>query len=123
MARGDVAQGHDRSTASRCRRTPRFQKAALIPQATDALAAEANERGKRVILILDEAHLLDGVPLEELRLLTSAEMDSDSRSPGAVLLIGHPTLRRRIKLGAFAALDQRIALRYAMTGMDPTPSR
>ncbi len=43
----------------------------------------------------------------------------DSRSPGAVLLVGQPTLRRRIKLGAFAALDQRIALRYAMTGMDP----
>ncbi len=44
----------------------------------------------------------------------------DSRSPGAVVLIGQPTLRRRIKLGAFAALDQRIALRYTMTGMDPT---
>jgi type II secretory pathway predicted ATPase ExeA len=27
-------------------------------------------------------------------------------------------LRRRIRLGAFAALDQRIALRYSMTGMD-----
>ncbi|MHB8188728.1 MAG: hypothetical protein ACYDDU_22225 [Dermatophilaceae bacterium] len=26
-------------------------------------------------------------------------------------------VRRRIKLGTFAALDQRIALRYAMTGM------
>jgi type II secretory pathway predicted ATPase ExeA len=44
----------------------------------------------------------------------------DSRSPGAVLLVGQPTLRRRIKLGAFAALDQRIALRYAMAGMDAT---
>jgi type II secretory pathway predicted ATPase ExeA len=32
-------------------------------------------------------------------------------------LVGQPTLRRRIKLGTFAALDQRIALRYAMTGM------
>lgn len=38
--------------------------------------------------------------------------------PFAGLLVGQPTLRRRIKLGAFAALDQRIALRYAMTGMD-----
>lgn len=37
------------------------------------------------------------------------------RSPA--LLVGQPTLRRRIKLGTFAALDQRIALRYAMTGM------
>jgi type II secretory pathway predicted ATPase ExeA len=34
------------------------------------------------------------------------------------LLVGQPTLRRRIRLGAFAALDQRVALRYAMTGMD-----
>jgi type II secretory pathway predicted ATPase ExeA len=42
----------------------------------------------------------------------------DSTMPFAGLLVGQPTLRRRIKLGAFAALDQRIALRYAMTGMD-----
>ena len=41
----------------------------------------------------------------------------DSRSPFACLLVGQPTLRRRIKLGTFAALDQRIALRYAMPGM------
>lgn len=53
--------------------------------------------------------------LEELRLLTNSEMDS--YSPFACLLVGQPTLRRRIKLGTFAALDQRIALRYAMTGM------
>jgi type II secretory pathway predicted ATPase ExeA len=41
----------------------------------------------------------------------------DSHSPFAALLVGQPTLRRRIKLGTFAALDQRIALRYTMTGM------
>ena len=52
--------------------------------------------------------------LEELRLLTNADMDS--HSPFACLLVGQPTLRRRIKLGTFAALDQRIALRYPMTG-------
>lgn len=97
---------------------PRFHKAALIPQATDALAAEEAERGKKIVLVLDEAHLLGADQLEELRLLTSVEMDS--RTPGAVLLVGQPTLRRRIKLGAFAALDQRIGLRYSMTGMDPT---
>jgi type II secretory pathway predicted ATPase ExeA len=48
--------------------------------------------------------------------LTNADMDS--RSPFACLLVGQPTLRRRIKLGAFAALDQRIALRYTLPGMD-----
>jgi type II secretory pathway predicted ATPase ExeA len=79
------------------------------------LAAEEHERGRTVILVLDEAHLLGIEQLEELRLLTSADMDS--HSPFACLLVGQPTLRRRIKLGTFAALDQRIALRYTMTGM------
>jgi type II secretory pathway predicted ATPase ExeA len=95
--------------------TPRFHKAALIPQAQDALATERDERGKKVVVVLDEAHLLGADQLEELRLLLNAEMDS--RSPFACLLIGQPTLRRLIKLGMFAALDQRIALRYAMAGM------
>lgn len=94
---------------------PRFHKAALIPQTVDLLTAEEHERGRTVVLVLDEAHLLDADQLEELRLLTNADMDS--HSPFAALLIGQPTLRRRIKLGTFAALDQRIALRYTMNGM------
>jgi type II secretory pathway predicted ATPase ExeA len=100
---------------------PRFHKAALIPQTADALAAELNERGRLVVLVVDEAHLLEADQLEELRLLTNADMDS--RSPFACLLVGQPTLRRRIKLGTFAALDQRIALRYAMTGMDTAETK
>ncbi|MDQ3293881.1 MAG: AAA family ATPase [Actinomycetota bacterium] len=94
---------------------PRFHKASLIPQCADALAAEENERGKRVVVVVDEAHLLAADQLEELRLLTNADMDSHSAF--ACLLIGQPTLRRRIKLGTFAALDQRIALRFAMPPM------
>ena len=43
--------------------------------------------------------------------------DMDSTSPFACLLVGQPTLRRRIKMGALAALDQRIGLRYAMPPM------
>ena len=97
---------------------PRFHKAALIPQTAELLAAEDHERGRTVVLVLDEAHLLDAAQLEELRLLTNADMDA--HSPFAGLLVGQPTLRRRIKLGTFAALDQRIALRYAMTGMTDT---
>ena len=69
-------------------------------------------------MVVDEAHLLAPDQREELRLLTNADMDS--HSPFACLLIGQPTLRRRIKLGTFAALDQRIALRFAMPPMTPT---
>jgi type II secretory pathway predicted ATPase ExeA len=101
--------------------TPRFHKASLIPQTQDALAAEATERGKHVVVAVDEAHLLDADQLEELRLLTNADMDATS--PFALILAGQPTLRRRIKLGAFAALDQRIALRYTLAGMDQADTR
>jgi type II secretory pathway predicted ATPase ExeA len=95
--------------------TPRFHHATLIPQAADALATEHAERGRTPILVIDEAHLLDHTQLEGLRMLTNHDMDS--QSPFACLLIGQPTLRRKIKLGVLAALDQRIALRYHMTGM------
>ena len=94
---------------------PRFQNAALFPQAADALAAEHAERGRTPILLIDEAHLLDHGALDLIRMLTNAEMDATS--PLACLLIGQPTLRRMIKLGILAALDQRIALRYAMPPM------
>jgi type II secretory pathway predicted ATPase ExeA len=96
---------------------PRFHHATLVPQATDALATEHAERGRTPVLVIDEAHLLDHDQLEGVRMLTNHDMDS--RSPFACLLIGQPTLRRRIKLGVLAALDQRIALRYAMPGMTP----
>ncbi len=94
---------------------PRYQKSALIAQATSLLAAEEAEWGRRVVLIINEAHMLeDG--LEELRLLMAAEFGS--RAAFACVLLGQPTLRRRIRLGTFAALNQRIALRYVLDGMD-----
>jgi type II secretory pathway predicted ATPase ExeA len=94
---------------------PRFNRATLIPQTMDLLAAEENERGRQVILIVDEAHLLEFGQLEEIRLLTNADMDS--RSALTVILIGQPTLRHQVKLGKFAALDQRILTRPHLEGM------
>ena len=94
---------------------PRFHTAMLIPQAGDALATEHAERGRVPVLIIDEAHLLDAAQLEGVRMLTNHDMDS--AAVFAALLIGQPTLRLRLKLGQLAALDQRIAVRYHMTGM------
>jgi type II secretory pathway predicted ATPase ExeA len=94
---------------------PLVHHATLVPQAADALATEHAERGRVPVLVIDEAHLLDHPQLESIRMLTNHDMDS--RSPFACLLVGQPTLRRRIKLGVLAALDQRIALRYNMPPM------
>ncbi|NKQ54297.1 AAA family ATPase [Amycolatopsis sp. K13G38] len=94
---------------------PLVHHATLVPQTADALATEQDERGRTPVLVLDEAHLLDQAQLESIRMLTNHDMDSTS--PFACLLVGQPTLRRRMKMGALAALDQRIGLRYAMPPM------
>ena len=95
---------------------PRYLKAELMAQAGDLLAAETAERHRRVVLICDEAHLMQPDQLEELRLLTNAEMDS--ASPFAGILAGQPTLNRQLRMGMFAALDQRIATRCVIKPMD-----
>lgn len=95
---------------------PRFHKAEVMAQAAGLLAAEEAERHRRVVIVLDEAHLLSPAQLEELRLLTNADMDS--ASPFAGILIGQPTLSRQLRMGIFAALDQRIATRYTIKAMD-----
>ena len=96
--------------------TPKFHRPALIAQTADLLATETAERRKTVVLIVDEGHLLSSEQLEQLRLLTNTDMDS--RSSLGLVLLGQPTLRRRLKQGHFAALDQRIGLRFHIDGLD-----
>jgi type II secretory pathway predicted ATPase ExeA len=98
---------------------PRFYHATLIPQVEAALAAEAEERNRHVLLAIDESHLLTGEQLEAVRMLTSHGMDY--ASPLTILLIGQPTLRRRLRVGDMAALDQRIQLRYHIPAPALTP--
>jgi type II secretory pathway predicted ATPase ExeA len=89
---------------------PRFHHATLIPQVEAALAAEADERNRNVILGIDEGHLLTGEQLEAIRMMTNHDLDSGS--PLTVIILGQPTLRRRLRVGDMAALDQRVQLRF-----------
>lgn len=91
---------------------PRFHRGALIAQTADLLARERDERDKKTVLIIDEAHILDPDQLEQVRCLTNDQMDSASLL--AIVLLGQPTLRRLVRRGSFAALDQRIAVRYQL---------
>jgi len=54
---------------------PKTHMATLVPQAGDALAIEAVERGRTPVLVLDEAHLLDHAQLEGIRMLTLCRGD------------------------------------------------
>ena len=59
--------------------------------------------------------------LEGIRCLGNTGMDQIA--PFCLLLLGQPTLRRRLRQGAFAALDQRIGLRYTIGGLDPAETQ
>ncbi|WP_229882592.1 ExeA family protein, partial [Streptomyces alanosinicus] len=95
--------------------TPKYHFAALAAQASAALAAEVDERGRTPALVLDESHLLDHQRLDAIRMLTNYDMDSTT--PFAVLLVGQPTLRKKMKHGVLAALEQRIAVSYQLPNM------
>jgi hypothetical protein len=62
---------------------PHFHKAEVMPQATDLLAAEQAERHRRVVLVIDQAHLLSPQQLEELGLLTNADSTRPARLPAS----------------------------------------
>jgi type II secretory pathway predicted ATPase ExeA len=97
---------------------PAFYSGVLASQTARLLAGELDERARLPVVVIDEAHLLSNTDLESLRMLTNTDMDTGSNF--ALLLIGQPTLRRRLKLAVLAALDQRVSTRYAINGMNPT---
>lgn len=90
--------------------TPSFFSGTLAAQAASLLAGELDERSRLPVIIIDEAHSLSNDDLEALRMLGNVSMDTESHF--ALLLIGQPTLRRRLRLAVMAALSQRIGTRF-----------
>jgi type II secretory pathway predicted ATPase ExeA len=113
-------RGLHSAVAAALGQVPRFHQSTLIPQVEAALATEADERKRHVILAVEESHLLTHDQLEAVRMLTNNDLDS--RSPLTILLIGQPTLRRRLRVGDMAALDQRVQLRYHIPAPPLTPA-
>ncbi len=74
------------------------------------------EGKQRPVVIIDEAHHLRNEVLEDLRLLTNYEMDSENRL--CLLLVGLTELRRRLRMAVHESLDQRIVVRYHLAGLD-----
>ncbi|MEW6523623.1 MAG: AAA family ATPase [Bacillota bacterium] len=74
---------------------PRLHKAESFGQTHTTLWTQ-HQQGQLPVLMVDDAHLLGESTLQELRLLTSFRVDS--ASPLALLLVGHHTLRDRLRL-------------------------
>lgn len=65
-----------------------------------------------LVLIVDEAHLLDGEALTDLRLLVSSAIDT--APPLKILLVGQETLRATLKQSQHQALLNRIHVHYRL---------
>jgi len=94
---------------------PRLAKSAVYAQLQQALVESKEKSGKTVLLIIDEAHLLQTGPLEELRLLTNFKMDS--YDPFILVLSGQSDLKRLMEFAVMEPFNQRIAMRYHMPGL------
>jgi type II secretory pathway predicted ATPase ExeA len=77
-----------------------------------ALLGHLRSLPRRIVLLIDEAHLLPDDSLEDLRLLSAD--DFDRHSPFAMVLCGQPLLRDRLAEPRLWALNQRIGVRIRL---------
>lgn len=82
----------------------------------DALLRERRVKRKLTALLIDEAQSLSDELLEEVRLLSNIETDTEKLLP--IVLIGQPELATRINSPSLRQLKQRIALRCELAPLD-----
>ena len=76
----------------------------------------AYSKGLRVVLLIDEAQNLPADALEQVRLLTNLETDTQKLLQ--ILLLGQPELRDMVARPELRQLAQRITARYHLTPLD-----
>ena len=74
-------------------------------------------QGRKVVCMLDEAHLLDKETLEEFRFLLNCNFDSES--PMALILVGQRELwDQKLRLQTYAAIRQRIYMKIFLERLE-----
>jgi len=87
----------------------------LLPQLRSTLQDLAR-KGRYVLLIVDESHLLPSELLDQLRFLLNDEMDSASLI--TLVLLGQPGLAKKLRFAPYEALHQRISVRFHLKPFD-----
>ncbi len=82
----------------------------LLTDVLNAHLLETHARGRRTVLIIDEAQNLDADALEQVRLLTNLETTREKLLQ--IVLIGQPELRSLLAREDLRQLSQRITARY-----------
>ncbi|MDH4233251.1 MAG: AAA family ATPase, partial [Nitrospirota bacterium] len=76
----------------------------------NAYLLDANARGRKTVLIIEEAQNLSPDVLEQLRLLTNLE--TNQRKLLQIIMVGQPELKEILSRPEVRQLDQRITARY-----------
>jgi general secretion pathway protein A len=82
---------------------------------------KANERGEKVVLIVDEAQGLKPALLEEIRLLSNLETPKTKLLQ--IILVGQPELRNTLCRREFRQLRQRINLHFHLLPLSEEQTR
>ena len=90
--------------------------AKALVDALNVYLLDAYAKGLRVVLLIDEAQNLPADALEQVRLLTNLETDTQKLLQ--ILLLGQPELREMVARPELRQLAQRITARYHLTPLD-----
>ncbi len=91
---------------------PGFSKAKLLSCLNDYLLSQAH-RGHNVVLIIDEAQNLKPAVLEEVRMLSNLETETEKLIQ--IVLIGQPELKQKLGLSRLEQLRQRVAVYFHLS--------
>jgi len=83
-------------------------------------AIEQYARGRRTVLIIDEAQNLSPAALEELRMLSN--INSDKNHVLQLILVGQPELRQTLSTHSLKQLKQRVTVNYHLSGLNQADS-
>jgi type II secretory pathway predicted ATPase ExeA len=95
---------------------PPFTSSRMVARIRSALSDLQSANRRQAVVILDQAHLLTQPMLEQLRLLFSDKMDSESLA--TLVLVGPPSLRQTLHLSVNEAFQQRLAVRAHLGPLD-----
>ena len=94
---------------------PQVNRVAILDAINDFLI-EQLAQDRNVVLVIDEAQNLPLSTLEEVRLISNLETETEKLIQ--ILLLGQPELRRKLEHPSLVQLRQRIAMRYHLTTLD-----
>lgn len=97
--------------------TPRFYRGDAKRQLQKELEIIRSVNHKKVVIVLDEAHLLDRDTLEEFRFLLNCNFDSEN--PMSLVLVGQTELCDvKLKMQSYTAIRQRVEMYCVLRHLD-----